>query len=79
MTRPIASIGAATPAGSSVSQVKMPLVTLQVREMRASPAGRVFSVRFETEDAGEIVVRSSGVDRARMNIQVSSKCLCSEV
>lgn len=65
MTRPIANIGAAMPAGSSVSQVKMPLLTVQVREVRAVPAGRVFSLRFETADAGEIVVRSSGVDRAR--------------
>lgn len=68
MTRPIASFGAATPAGTSVSQVKMPVVTLQVKEVRSIPAGRIFSLHFGAEEAGEIVVRSSGGDDARFGI-----------
>lgn len=65
LMRPLANVGAATPAGTPVSQVRMPVVTLQVREVRTIPAGRVFSVQLGSEDGGEIVVRSSGADAAR--------------
>jgi hypothetical protein len=57
LTRPMRlTIGQSTPTGTRVSGVETPLFTVQVREVRASPVGRIFALAFQTNDAGEILI-----------------------
>lgn len=72
LMRPSSTIGAATPAGTSVSQVRLPVSTLQVKEVRTIAAGRVFSMQLGDEEGGEIVVRSISADAARLGGSASA-------
>lgn len=67
LTRPMGlNVGAASPAGTAVTEVKLPLYVAQVKESRISSTGRVFTLRFQDNPAGEIVLRSEGADQARI-------------
>ncbi|MEO8315598.1 MAG: hypothetical protein ABI645_12500, partial [Pseudomonadota bacterium] len=73
LQRPMGVVfGPSTSAGTRVSQVKMPLFAVQAREVRTSATGRVLALQYETNAAGEVLIRSDGRGGLRLGFSAEA-------